>query len=240
MKRSTFTFRNDLAPDAIEKISISDDDDLKDISSCKSEDEYLPTESTDDSEGSSDGEGVRRKKKVPNVAVESNVATGAAINPVEFARQERLRKQREKQAKFEQEVNKRKLIPVENQGIDICGEEMRENLGQMPAMNMRQGEQSQAVPRDGSAPVSPTDKCGLDKSHEKSPNSALTSAEFKAHSLDQLVSTSSMLCVSSPEPPVAPQTLPNYQPVYQMLQLALKSQREQTEAMHMQSLQSQF
>ena len=106
------------------------------ISSCESEEDYLPTESTDDSDRSSDGEGVPRKKKVPKVAGESKVATGAALNPVEFARQERLRKQREKQAKFQQEVNTRKLIPVEDQGIDIGGEEMWENLGQMPAKNM--------------------------------------------------------------------------------------------------------
>ena len=99
------------------------------ISSCESEEDYLPTESTDDSDRSSDGEGVPRKKKVPKVAGESKVATGAALNPVEFARQERLSKQREKQ--FEQEVNKRKVkpIPVENQGFDIGGEEMWENLG---------------------------------------------------------------------------------------------------------------
>ena len=244
VKRSTFTFRNDLAPDVLEKISISDDDDLKDISSCESEDEYLPTESTDDSDGSSDGEGVARKKKLSKVAVESKVVSGADITPVEFARQERLRKQREKQAKFQQEVNTRKLIPVEDQGIDIGGEEMWENLGQMPAMNMMMspeasGAKSGSPKRRKCSSVPFTDKCGLDNSHEKSPNSALTSAEPQAHSLDQLVSTSSVLCVSSPEPPVAPQTLPNYHPMHQMLQLALKSQREQAEAMHLQSLQAQ-
>ena len=103
------------------------------------------------------------------------------LDPAEFARQERLRKQREKQviilylkqlifkcsiqkAKFQQEINKRKLQEIEpdqNQGktftaFFLCiiyfipgkendflvedGDEMWESLSQMPAVESMQGE----------------------------------------------------------------------------------------------------
>jgi len=70
------------------------------------------------------------------------------LDPAEFARQERLRKQREKQAKFQQEINKRKLQEIEpdqNQGKENDflvedGDEMWESLSQMPAVESMQGE----------------------------------------------------------------------------------------------------
>ena len=45
---------------------------------------------------------------------EPTAATGEPLDPAEFAKQERLRKQKEKQAKFQSEVGKRKLEEVES------------------------------------------------------------------------------------------------------------------------------
>jgi len=77
-------------------------------------------------------------------SAEPENAAGEDLDPAEFARQERLRKQREKQAKFQQEANKRKhqeLEPVQNQGKenDLLvedGDDMWDHLSQMPAMEM--------------------------------------------------------------------------------------------------------
>ena len=278
VRRSTFTFRNDLTEDNFEMISSSDDD--KDISSCESEDDYEPTESAEDSDSE---EEVPRKKRrsgdcmnrnvsassqllsveqLPVVPCESGVATGETFDPAKFSRQERLRKQREKQAKFQHEVNKRnlqKLQPVVNQGkgndfLLEDKEELWENESQMQAMDMMMlppgtsGAQFVSPKRRKSSGDNPAEKCGLEDGYRKLPREALTSPQrspqaklaSSANQTDQFVSTPSPLCVvASPATPDVPQTFPNYQSMHQMVQLALQSQREQAEAMHIQSLQAQ-
>jgi len=74
-----------------------------------------------------------------------NVTAGEPLDPAEFAKQERLRKQKEKQARFQSEVGKRKLEEMEpacNQGkeneilVAEDSDEMWESLSQMPTMEM--------------------------------------------------------------------------------------------------------
>jgi len=91
-----------------------------------------------------------------------------ALDPAEFARQERLRKQREKQAKFQQEVNKRKLEPEqnhekENDFLVEDGDEMWESMSQMLPLESISG-----VTNGGSSPKKR--KCSsLNFQHRKSP-----------------------------------------------------------------------
>merc|ERR1712013_46839 len=82
---------------------------------------------------------------------EPTAATGEPLDPAEFAKQERLRKQKEKQAKFQSEVGKRKFEEVEK--VHIQGkeneilvaedsDEMWESLSQMPTMEMMEPAES--------------------------------------------------------------------------------------------------
>jgi len=76
---------------------------------------------------------------------EPTAIAGESLDPAEFAKQERLRKQKEKQARFQSEVSKRKLeemAPACNQGkeneilVAEDSDEMWESLSQMPTMEM--------------------------------------------------------------------------------------------------------
>jgi len=130
---------------------------------------------------------VKKKKysiEVTQEAVKSEIKEEAGVepnatevfDPVEFARQERLRKQKEKQAKFQTEAGKRKvqeLDPVLNTGAgaDILvedGDEMWECLSQMPAMDMF------IIPQENSPANRKNliDKTGMENIHRKSPRSA--------------------------------------------------------------------
>ena len=73
--------------------------------------------------------------------VEQNPSNVVPVNPQEFAKQERLRKQREKQAKFQQEIEKKKLTETaqsaafkENNLLVEDGLDMLEALSQIPEM----------------------------------------------------------------------------------------------------------
>ena len=73
--------------------------------------------------------------------VEQNPSNVVPVNPQEFAKQERLRKQREKQAKFQQEFEKKKLTETtqsaafkENNLLVEDGPDMWEALSQIPEM----------------------------------------------------------------------------------------------------------
>ena len=73
--------------------------------------------------------------------VEQNSSNVVPVNPQEFAKQERLRKQREKQAKFQQEIEKKKLTETtqsaafkENNLLVEDGPDMWEALSQIPEM----------------------------------------------------------------------------------------------------------
>ena len=73
--------------------------------------------------------------------VEQNPSNVAPVNPQEFAKQERLRKQREKQAKFQQEIEKKKLTETaqsaafkENNLLVEDGLDMWDALSQIPEM----------------------------------------------------------------------------------------------------------
>lgn len=84
---------------------------------------------------------VKKKEYTVNVLAEvDNIDTkNITIDPTEFARQERLRKQREKQAKFQQDIVKRKYIESEsskafkeNNLLVEDGADMWEALSQLP------------------------------------------------------------------------------------------------------------
>ena len=84
---------------------------------------------------------VKKKEYTVNVLAEvDNLDTkNITIDPIEFARQERLRKQREKQAKFQQDIVKRKYIESEsskafkeNNLLVEDGADMWEALSQLP------------------------------------------------------------------------------------------------------------
>jgi len=257
VRRSTFTFRNDFTEDNFE-ISASDDD--KDISSCESEDEYKPTESAEDSD-TDDEEDVSRKKRRSGVCMKRNVSGSSQVQPVQKlpvvackpgeafdpAREERLRKQKEKQAKFQQEMRQRNLQKHQH----VVLEDEEESQSQMQAMDMMLrpgGSCEQFVSpkrRKSSGDTSAVKKSGLEADGHKSsrevfPSLDRSQAESSGNQTDQFVSTPSPLCVvGSPALPDVPQTFPNYQSMHQMVQLALQSQREQAEAMHLQSLQAQ-
>jgi len=131
---------------------------------------------------------VKKKKysiEVTQEAVKNDIKEEAGVepdatlvvDPAEFAKQERLRKQKEKQARFQTEAGKRKvqeLEPAHNQGTeenDILvedGDEMWECLSQMPAMDMfiPPLEDSHASRKNL------IDKTGLENIHRKSPRSA--------------------------------------------------------------------
>ena len=73
--------------------------------------------------------------------MEQNSSNVVPVNPQEFAKQERLRKQREKQAKFQQEIEKKKLTETtqsaafkENNLLVEDGLDMWEALSQIPEM----------------------------------------------------------------------------------------------------------
>ena len=84
---------------------------------------------------------VKKKEYTVNVLAEvDNLDTkNITIDPTEFARQERLRKQREKQAKFQQDIVKRKYVESEsskafkeNNLLVEDGADMWEALSQLP------------------------------------------------------------------------------------------------------------
>ena len=84
---------------------------------------------------------VKKKEYTVNVLAEvDNLDTkNITIDPNEFARQERLRKQREKQAKFQQDIVKRKYVESEsskafkeNNLLVEDGADMWEALSQLP------------------------------------------------------------------------------------------------------------
>ena len=69
-----------------------------------------------------------------------NVAANVVVDPAEFAKQERLRKQREKQAKFQEEINKKKQVEndklfAENNLLVEDGDDMWDILSQNPVNN---------------------------------------------------------------------------------------------------------
>jgi len=109
---------------------------------------------------------VKNDTNVESVGTSANIGD-ESLDPAEFARQERLRKQREKQAKFQSEAGKRKLVEpevVQNQGkenevlVAEDSDEMWESLSQMPTMDMfMEPPQSNADPRKNHL-----DKAGLE------------------------------------------------------------------------------
>eukprot|EP00092_Neocalanus_flemingeri_P032306 GFUD01035124.1.p1 GENE.GFUD01035124.1~~GFUD01035124.1.p1 ORF type:complete len:400 (+),score=131.35 GFUD01035124.1:43-1242(+) len=92
---------------------------------------------------------VEENESKDGLSAESAAVVGEALDPAEYARQERLRKQREKQVKFQQDVNKRKhqeLEPEqnpdsgkENDCLVEDGNEMWESLTQFPPLESISG-----------------------------------------------------------------------------------------------------